>query len=46
LPFPDGEHLSLEEIRVKSGVELDDMPEIKDLVEELIQYKVIEAKSL
>ena len=46
LPFPDGEHLSLEEIRVKSGDELDDMPEIKDLVEELIQYKVIEAKSL
>ena len=42
LPFPDGEHLSLEEIRVKSGIETEQMPEIKDLVEELIQYKVIE----
>lgn len=42
LPFPDGEHLSLEEIRVKAGVEPEQLPEIKDLVEELIQYKVIE----
>ena len=42
LPFPDGEHLSLEEIRVKAGVEPEQMPEIKDLVEELIHYKVIE----
>lgn len=42
LPFPDGEHLSLEEIQVKSGIETEQMPEIKDLVEELIQYKVIE----
>ena len=42
LPFPDGEHLSLEEIRVKAGLENENMPEIKDLVEELIQYKVIE----
>ncbi|WP_319591297.1 hypothetical protein [uncultured Draconibacterium sp.] len=42
LPFPDGEHLSLEEIRVKAGVEPEHMPEIKDLVEDLIQYKVIE----
>jgi len=42
LPFPDGEHLTLDEIRVKAGIEDDDMPEIKDLVEELIQYKVIE----
>jgi hypothetical protein len=42
LPFPDGEHLSLEEIRVKAGIEPEHMPEIKDLVEELIQYKVIE----
>ncbi len=42
LPFPDGEHLSLEEIRIKAGIENDDLPEIKDLVEELIQYKVIE----
>jgi len=42
LPFPDGEHLTLEEIRVKAGVESDQMPEIKDLVEELVQYKVIE----
>jgi hypothetical protein len=45
LPFPDGEHLTLEEIRVKSGIEKDDMPEIKDLVEELIRYKVIEVLS-
>ncbi|WP_319479371.1 hypothetical protein [uncultured Draconibacterium sp.] len=42
LPFPDGEHLSLEEIRVKAGVEPEHLPEIKDLVEDLIQYKVIE----
>jgi len=45
LPFPDGEHLTLEEIRVKAGIESDHMPEIKDLVEELIQYKVIELLS-
>ena len=42
LPFPDGEYLSLEEIRVKAGIESGHMPEIRDLVEELIQYKVIE----
>jgi predicted transcriptional regulator len=42
LPFPDGEYLSLEEIQVKAGIEPDHMPEIKDLVEDLIQYKVIE----
>lgn len=42
LPFPDGEHLSLDEIRVKAGIEPEHMPEIKDLVEDLIQYKVIE----
>ncbi len=45
LPFPDGEHLTLEEIRVKASVETEQMPEIKDLVEELIQYKVIELLS-
>jgi len=45
LPFPDGEHLTLEEISLKAGVETDHMPEIKDLVEELIQYKVIELLS-
>ncbi len=44
LPFPDGEHLTLEEIRVKSAIENEQMPEIKDLVEELIQYKVIEVR--
>ena len=42
LPFPDGEHLSIEEIRIKAGIESEDLPEIKDLAEELIQYKVIE----
>lgn len=42
LPFPDGEHLTLDEIRIKAGIENDDLPEIKDLVEELILYKVIE----
>lgn len=42
LPFPDGEFLSLEEIRVKAVVDKEQMPEIKDLVAELIQYKVIE----
>jgi len=45
LPFPDGEHMTLEEIRVKAGIEPEHMPEIKDLVEELIQYKVIELLS-
>jgi hypothetical protein len=44
LPFPDGEFYTLEEIRIKAGIEIDDMPEIKDLVEELIQFKVIEIK--
>ncbi len=42
LPFPDGEFYTLEEIRIKAGIEIDDMPEIKDLAEELIQFKVIE----
>lgn len=42
LPFPDGEHLTLEEIRIKAGIEKEHIPEIKDLTEELIQYKVIE----
>ena len=42
LPFPDGEHLTLEEIRIKAGIDKEQMPEIKDLAEELIQYKVIE----
>lgn len=42
LPFPDGEHLTLEDISVKAGIEKEHMPEIKDLVEELIQYEVIE----
>ncbi|MDX8341381.1 hypothetical protein SLH46_19435 [Draconibacterium sp. IB214405] len=45
LPFPDGEHLSLEEIRVKAGIEPEQMPEIKDLIEDLIQYKIIEVAS-
>ncbi len=45
LPFPDGEHMTMEEIRVKAGVEIEHMSEIKDLVEELIQYKVIEVLS-
>ena len=45
LPFPDGEHLTLEKIRVKSAIEKEQMPEIKDLVEELIRYKVIELLS-
>lgn len=45
LPFPDGEHLTLEEIRIKAGIENDDLPEITDLVEELVQYKVIEVLS-
>ena len=42
LPFPDGENLTLHEICTKAGIEDDQMPEIKDLVEELIHYKVIE----
>jgi len=42
LPFPDGEYLTIEEIRIKAGIEPEDLPEIKDLAEELIQYKVIE----
>jgi predicted transcriptional regulator len=42
LPFPDGEHLTLEEICIKAGIDQEQISEIKDLVEELIQYKVIE----
>ncbi|NQU85754.1 MAG: hypothetical protein HQ541_08340 [Mariniphaga sp.] len=42
LPFPDGEYLTLEEISIKAGIGNVQMPEIKDLVEELIQYKVID----
>ena len=45
LPFPDGEFYTLEEIRIKAGIENDDIPEIKDLVKELIQFKVIEVMS-
>lgn len=45
LPFPDGEYLTLAEICTKAGIDDDQMPEIKDLVEELIQYKVIEVMS-
>lgn len=45
LPFPDGEHLTLEEIRVKAGIEQEQLPEIKDLIEDLIEYKVIELLS-
>lgn len=42
LPFPDGEHLTLEEICIKAGVDSEHMSEIKDLVEELIGYKIID----
>lgn len=42
LPFPDGEFMTTDEIRVKSGLEIEQMPEILNLVEELINYKVIE----
>jgi len=42
LPFPDGEPMGLEKIREKAGLEKEHMAEIKDLVEELVQYKVIE----
>lgn len=45
LPFPDAEFLSMDEIRIKAGIDSEQMPEIKDLVEELIQYKVIEEMS-
>ena len=46
LPFPDGEFLSLDEIRIKAGIEKEQMPEIIDLVEELIQCKVIECVNI
>ncbi|MBN1819640.1 MAG: hypothetical protein JW833_02930 [Prolixibacteraceae bacterium] len=45
LPFPDGEHLTLKEIRIKAGVEAENSAEVKDLVEELIEYKVIDLLS-
>ena len=45
LPFPDGEFLSMEEIRIKAGIETEQMPEINDLIEELILFKVIEVMS-
>lgn len=44
LPFPDGEFLSLEEIRIKAGIEIEHLPEIKDLVEELVMLKIIESE--
>lgn len=42
LPFPDAEHLSIDEIRIKAGIESENMSEIIDLAEELITFKVIE----
>ncbi|NQU51681.1 MAG: hypothetical protein HQ522_03990 [Bacteroidetes bacterium] len=45
LPFPDGEYLTLEEICIKAGIENEQISEIKDVVEELIQFKVIELLS-
>lgn len=45
LPFPDGEHMTLGEICLKAGIEAEQIPEIKDLVEELIQFKVIDLLS-
>jgi hypothetical protein len=44
LPFPDGEYMTPDEIRIKSGLEAEQMPEILNLVEELISFKVIEIK--
>ena len=42
LPFPDGEFASLEEIMGKAGVDLVQMPEIMDLIKELVENNVIE----
>lgn len=44
LPFPDGEFMTALEICTKAEVEKEQMPEILDLVKELIDNKVIEIK--
>lgn len=42
MPFPDAEPLSIDEIKQKSGVADDYLPEIHNLIEDLVELNVIE----
>lgn len=42
LPFPDGQHLSIQEIADKALITNENIGEIKDLINEMIQYKVLD----
>ena len=42
LPFPNAKPLTILEIMVKAGLDIDLVPEILDIVQLLIQYEVIE----
>ncbi|MCU0362858.1 MAG: hypothetical protein MUE32_05835 [Bacteroidales bacterium] len=43
LPFPSAEPLSIEEIMKKAGVDRNNVPEIVDIVQVLIELKVVQA---
>jgi len=43
LPFPSADHLSLQEIMKKAGIDLVNIPEIVDIVDVLIEFGVIES---
>jgi len=42
LPFPDGQFTTIRTIMINSGIGLDQLPEIIDIVQLLIRYHVIE----
>jgi DNA-binding HxlR family transcriptional regulator len=42
LPFPDGQFQTVSEIMQKAGIDAKSLPEITDIVNLLIQYRVIE----
>ncbi len=44
LPFPDGQFKSIIEIMKNSEIESENLPEIIDIVNLLIEYRVIEKK--
>jgi len=43
LPFPSADHLSLQEIMKKAGIDFVNIPEIVDIVDVLIEFGVIES---
>ena len=43
LPFPSADHLSLQEIMQKAGIDFVNIPEIIDIVDVLIEFGVIES---